>query len=144
MKHDNRTEKRKIGDLGENIACRFLMKHGFEVIEQNYLRKWGEIDIIARKKEKLHFIEVKSVSYMPVSYETDSYKPEDNLHSRKLERIGRTIQSYLLNYKPACAKASACQGGVSGETDWQFDVVNVYLDIKKKEAKVNYLENIIL
>ena len=36
-KPDNRTEKRKIGDIGENIACRFLMKHGFEIVEQKKL-----------------------------------------------------------------------------------------------------------
>ena len=65
MKHlpDNRTNKRKIGDIGENIACMFLVKRGFKVIGRNYLKKWGEIDIIAEKQGILHFVEVKSVTY---------------------------------------------------------------------------------
>ena len=57
------TEKRKTGNLGEDLACRFLMKRGFDVIERNYLKKCGEIDIIATNKGKIHFIEVKSVSH---------------------------------------------------------------------------------
>jgi len=144
----NRTEKRKIGDLGENIACRFLMKRGFEIIEKNYLRKWGEIDIISKKGDKLHFIEVKSVSHLPYTsvkndgngYECDNYHPEDNLHPWKLRRLSRVIQTYLLSYRPASAK----DYGEVREVDWQFDVIVVYLDIRNMQAKVDYLEDVIL
>ena len=141
---DNRTEKRKTGDLGENMACKFLVKRGFGIVEQNYSKKWGEIDIIAQKEGKLHFVEVKSVSHMPYikvrndgkSYEDDHYHPEDNLHPWKLKRLGRVIQTYLLGYKG--------NRSVSSETDWQFDVVAVYLDIKDLKAKVNFMEDIII
>ena len=139
MKQDNRTEKRKIGDIGENIACKFLMKRGFEIIEKNYNKKWGEIDIIAKKGQKLHFVEVKSVTRSNLEYvspETDSYRPEDNLHPWKLKRLSRVIQTYLLGYKG--------NRSVSYETDWRFDVVVVYLDIKNLQAKVNYMEDIII
>lgn len=143
-KTDKRTEKRKTGDLGENIACKFLVKRGFEVIERNYNKKWGEIDIIARKDRKLHFVEVKSVSHLPYikvksdgkGYEDDNYRPEDNLHPWKLKRLSRVIQTYLLGYKG--------NRDVSYETDWQFDVAVVYLDLKSMEAKVNYMEDIII
>ncbi|MBU4223686.1 YraN family protein, partial [Patescibacteria group bacterium] len=40
------TEKQKIGELGENIACKFLMKHGHEILDRNYRKKWGEIDVV--------------------------------------------------------------------------------------------------
>ncbi len=142
MKQDNRTEKRKIGDIGENIACRFLMKRGFQIIEQNYSKKWGEIDIISKKGDKLHFIEVKSVTRDNLDfvtpacagrYEIDEYRPEDNLHPWKLKRLSRVIQTYLLGYSRG-----------SHETDWQFDVIVVYLDLKGLQAKVNYMEDIIL
>ena len=63
VKPDNRTEKRKLGDIGENIACDFLKRRGFEIIERNYLRKWGEIDIVARKRNVIRFVEVKSVNH---------------------------------------------------------------------------------
>lgn len=134
VKQDNRTEKRKVGDLGEGEACLFLMKRGFEIVERNYLRKWGEIDIIARKGQKLHFVEVKTVSHLPyVTYETrngDNYRPEDNIHPWKLKRLSRVIQTYLLN--------------VSYVTDWQFDVITVYLDSSAGKTEVNYLDDVIL
>ncbi len=136
---DKRTEKRKLGDLGENIACRFLMKRGFEIIERNYSKKWGEIDIIARKGEKLHFIEVKSVTRENLKYNlenfkagTDNYQAEDNLHPWKLKRLSRVIQTYLLSYRS------------NREVNWQFDVICVYLDLKNMQTKVKYLEDIIL
>jgi len=142
-KQDNRTEKRKIGDIGENIACKFLMKRGFEIVEKNYLKKWGEIDIIARKNEKLHFIEVKTVSHEPYYTGKDDYRPEDNLHPWKLKRLSRVIQTYLLGYD---SRKGACPAKLqrSGETDWQFDVMAVYLNLKTMEAKVNYMEDIII
>jgi len=150
-KQDNRTKKRKIGDVGENIACRFLMKRGFEIIEQNYNKKWGEIDIIARKGQKLHFIEVKSVTRDSLKHvspacpvrETDAYRPEDNLHPWKLKRLSRVIQTYLLSYDRV-SHLSARSQAKEDETDWQFDVIVTYLDIKNLQAKVNYMEDIII
>jgi len=134
---NNLTEKRKLGNLGEEITCRFLMKHGFSVVERNYLKKCGEIDIVAKRNSSLHFIEVKSVScetIPSVSDETDAahYRPEDNVHQWKLERISKTIQLYLL------------ERNVSDETTWQFDVVTVYIDKKNLKSKVKILENIVI
>ncbi|MFA5934767.1 MAG: YraN family protein [Candidatus Paceibacterota bacterium] len=137
------------GNLGESIACKYLTKKGFEIIERNYWQKCGEIDIIAKNKGLIHFIEVKSVSCAypsnyqdnlnreiksnDVSSETnDFYRPEDNLHAWKLERLTKTIQVYL------------AEKGVSDETDWKFDVITVYFDEKRLVSKVFMLENVIL
>ncbi len=132
---DRRTEKRKIGDLGEEIALKFLVKQGFSLIERNYLRKWGEIDLIVSKGGKIHFVEVKTVSRSLVSYETykDHYRPEDNLHPWKLKRLSRTVQTYLMeNRRFSC------------ETDWQFDLITVYLDFSNRQSRVEYLGDIII
>lgn len=129
------SESQKIGELGEDIACRFLMKHGFSVIERNYTKKWGEIDIIARDKQGIHFIEVKAVSRKggAVSQETsDRYKPEDNIHPWKVQRLSRVIQTYLLERK------------VPENENWQFDICAVYLDMIDKKAIVKMSDNIIL
>ena len=120
--------KKKIGALGENMACRFLVKRGFKVLDRNYSKKWGEIDIVAGKDKILRFIEVKTV----VSYETDRYRPEENVHYQKLKRLSRVIQTYLLDKK------------VSYETEWQIDVLAVFLDLETKKAKFRWTENIII
>ena len=93
------TERQRIGEMGENLACQYLEEKGYKVIGRNYLKKWGEIDIICQKGKILHFIEVKSVtrSLSNVTHVTDTYSPEDNMHPWKLKRLSRVIQSYLLD-----------------------------------------------
>ena len=125
MSEDKRTEKRKIGDIGENIACDFLKKRGFEIVERNYLRKWGEIDIITKKKGVIHFVEVKSVTHG-----TLGYRPEDNMHPWKLKRLSRAMQTYLLDRNLDC--------------DCQLDLVTVKIDESKRKARVEMMENIII
>ena len=125
---DDAKYKKKIGALGENVACRFLVKRGLKVLDRNYSKKWGEIDIVAKKDKIFHFIEVKTV----VSRETDKYRPEENVHYQKLKRLSRVIQTYLLDKK------------VSHETEWQIDVLAVFLDIENKKAKFRFTENIII
>ena len=155
MEIDNRRNNKKyVGRIGEGVACRFLENKGFSVIGRNYLKKWGEIDIIAKKDGVIRFVEVKSVSReMPgsdVAHETrkdsyrpktnsefvrsnspkDCFRPEDNMHPNKIKRLRRIIQTYL--------------GKVSGETPWQVDVVTVLIDSDKKKAKIDLLEDVVL
>lgn len=129
---DKRTEKRKLGDIGENLACEFLQKRGFKILDRNYLRKWGEIDIVAQKGNIVHFIEVKSVSVqnLDVTYETNTYRPEDNMHPWKLQRLARTMQTYLLDKNL--------------DNDFQLDLITVRIDEKERKGKVEMNENIII
>jgi len=125
----------KTGEIGENIAVKFLMKHGFAVVDRNYTKKWGEIDIVARKEDKLYFIEVKSVAretLKDINNEIlDQYHPEDNMHPWKLKRLSRTIQTYLLHKN-------------LDEEEWQVDLLVVFLDVKNKKAKIKVVSDIIL
>lgn len=129
--HVNRkTEKRRIGDIGEGIAVKYLENKGFSVIERNYLKPWGEIDIVARLGDTLHFVEVKTVSREP--WERVGNRPEDNMHEYKLKRLSRAIRTYVLERK------------VGKELEWQIDLACVYLDFSSHRARVELLENIIL
>lgn len=126
------TQKQKIGAIGEDIACKFLENKGFKIVARNYRKKWGEVDIIARENGVLHFVEVKTVSHLPQGGGVDSYRPEDNIHPWKLQRLSRTIQTYLL------------EKDIPKDADWYFDVVVVFLDQQTKKARVRFLENIVL
>jgi putative endonuclease len=130
------SQTQKIGEIGENIAAKFLVKHGFSILGRNYTKKWGEIDIIAEKNTKIYFIEVKSVSRETISMVTqetlDQYHPEDNMHPWKLKRLSRTIQTYLLSKK------------VPDEKEWQFDLLVVFMDMNNKKAKIKVVSDIIL
>ena len=52
--------RQKFGEESESIAVSYLKKQGYKIIEQNYRTKLGEIDIIAKEKDTIVFIEVKS------------------------------------------------------------------------------------
>ena len=126
-----KTQKQTIGQIGEDVATKFLVKRGFVILQRNYLKKFGEVDVICRKGGKVHFVEVKTVSHKNVSRETsDEYRAEDNIHPAKLKRIGRTIEVYL-NEKDI-------------KDDWEFHAVTVLLDSTKKIARVRFLQNLII
>lgn len=125
----------EIGRIGEDVACETLRKRGHRIISRNYRKKYGEIDIISHERGKLYFWEVKSVSYethreksKSVPYET--YRPEENVHHKKLLRLSRVIQEYLVSYET--------------KGDWEFGVLVVYLDIENKRAKVRTISNIVI
>ncbi len=125
------SETQKIGEIGENIAVRFLVKHSFSILDRNYTRKWGEIDIVAEKDNKLYFIEVKSVSY-ETEKDLENFQPEENVNFFKRQRLSRVIQTYLI------------EKDVSYETDFQVDVAAVFVNSKTGECKIRITENIIL
>ena len=54
-----RVKQVRTGAVGEDIACTFLQRKGFKIIEKNYRKPWGEIDIIAEKNGEVRFMEVK-------------------------------------------------------------------------------------
>jgi putative endonuclease len=53
-------QEKELGKRGEEVALRFLKKKGYKIIQQNYVCKMGEMDLIAREKDTLVFIEVKT------------------------------------------------------------------------------------
>lgn len=65
-----RTNKRKIGDLGEDITVKYLRKKGYQILDRNFLKSFGEIDIIAIKEGVISFdicevyIEKKTIHYI--------------------------------------------------------------------------------
>ena len=76
------------GDESENLATRFLEEEGFVIVERNYFaRKLGEIDIIAKRDEVLHFIEVKSGKA--------DFDPIYNITPSKLRKVINSVQYYL-------------------------------------------------
>ena len=121
---------RQKGDVGEGVACRFLVKQGYRIVEQNYLKKWGEIDIIASKNGAINFIEVKSV--MKKKEELGNFRPEENVHVLKRGRLRRVIQTYLLERR------------IGLNAEFSFHVIVIYMDQKTRRASVSFIENVIL
>lgn len=121
-----KTKKRETGDIGEEIVCKYITNKGFSVIERNYWKPWGEVDVVAESGGRLHFVEVKTVSRVT------GIRPEENMHKHKLLRLHRAIQTYLLEKK------------VQESVLWQIDLACVYLDFETRRARVELFENIVL
>jgi len=86
---------RFFGKQSEDIAIDFLQNRGFNIVDRNfYAGKLGEIDIVAKKGNVLHFIEVKSSH--------GSFEPIYNITQSKLKKIIKSIYYYMnkkkLNY----------------------------------------------
>jgi len=88
------TEKTKtLGKKGEDIAAAFLEKKGYNILFRNYKCSFGEIDIIAKHKKTLSFIEVKTRS-------TKKYGlPQEAVTPAKQAKISRVALEFVQRYK---------------------------------------------
>lgn len=83
--------KRAKGNIGEQIACKYLIKNNYKILEKNFYFKGGEIDIISfdRNAKEIVFVEVKTRL-------NDFYgMPRDSVDKKKIYRITKGIQVYL-------------------------------------------------
>ncbi|HWC57715.1 MAG TPA: YraN family protein [Candidatus Paceibacterota bacterium] len=81
-----------IGERGENEAVRFLKKQGFSIIERNVTNKFGEIDIVAKKKGKVHLFEVKTARSRAGIFAAE------NLTKAKLHKFFVSAEYYALTH----------------------------------------------
>ena len=155
----------KVGALGEELVVQFRVKRGYKMLDRNYRRPWGELDVVAERKGKIHFVEVKALS-RNVSDETSRKGVSLFKHAQALvssetsrERSLRYVTSkvpkdrfraedsvgpHKLKRLSRIIQTYLMGKHVSDETSWQFDVATVLLDEETKRAKINLIEELIL
>jgi putative endonuclease len=84
------TSKRNIGKDGERSALSFLEHRGYTILDRNYTFNHGEIDIVARDKDELVFVEVK------MRRNPQFGSPEESVTPAKQELLRRTAEGYVL------------------------------------------------
>lgn len=116
------TEQRlALGQWGEEQAVDFLRKQGFKILTRNYRTPVGEIDIVARNRKELLFVEVKT------RRGTNFGLPQEAVGSRKQQQIIRTAQWYLQREK-------------AGKLQPRFDVVAILCQ-SDNSVKIQHLPN---
>ena len=100
-----KTSRRRLGDLGEDLACAYLEKAGQQVLHRNWTVGHLEIDIISRDSRGLHFVEVKS-RVAPLTAD-----PLDSATKAKMARIAKAAVKYAAKH--------------SGNSEMFFDIVTV-------------------
>ena len=124
-----KTKSKEIGQLGEEIASTYLKNHRYKILDRNYTKniagmKFGELDIVAKKKDIIVFVEVKTKK------SDDNIDPEDRVNSQKRTKIAKMAEIWLNQHK------------VTQNIKWQIDVIAVNLDLTTKEAQIRHFENI--
>ena len=104
------TARRRLGDLGEDQACRYLERLGHVVQERNWRKSHLEIDIISQDVNGVHFVEVKS-RVAPVTA-----APEENVTPLKQRKIASAALRCLHNSKDPL---------LSSDSEVHFDIVAV-------------------
>jgi len=87
------TEKQIRGALGEQAAVDYLRQNGFMIIERNYRIGRSEVDIIASRRDELHFVEVKTRKFGTMT------TPEEALTEQKARALRRAASAYMSQHR---------------------------------------------
>lgn len=85
----NQRNKQVTGKTGETLAVSYLQRAGFQLLQQNWRHRRVEIDLIARKGDTLHFIEVKTRRSLQYGW------PEEHIKPRKITRMMMAVEGFL-------------------------------------------------
>lgn len=110
------------GRRGEELASEFLKKKGYKIIDRNFRRGYGEIDIIAVKDKTLVFVEVKTAN------STFLISPLEHINYFKLKTLIRSAEFYK-SMHPELPSAM------------RIDAVAVQID-SMGNSKIEHIENI--
>lgn len=116
--------RQEIGRWGENLACEYLEKSNYKIIERNFLCRQGEIDIIAKDigKKEIVFIEVKTRCNLKYG------NPVEAVNQKKQNHIKQVVRYYI--YKKQIQDIAI-----------RIDVIEVYM--QKQNYKINHIKQIL-
>lgn len=124
---------KKVGNLGEKIAEKYLKDKGYQILDRNYSfripgsPKSGEIDIVAQKDGIISFIEVKTLFNKQGQI---LISPEEKVNFSKQKKLIKTAESWLMKKK------------IPLNSKWQIDIVSIEVDSSRK-VKINHFPNAI-
>ncbi|HEV8080135.1 MAG TPA: YraN family protein [Chitinophagaceae bacterium] len=118
MAHHNET-----GNLGEEMAAKYLIDKGYKILHRNWRHLHWETDIIAERNSRLHFIEVKTRRTKKFGH------PEEDVSKKKIENLIGAAEEFLLQYP-----------------SWkliQFDILSINI-AKNKQPQFFFIEDVYL
>jgi putative endonuclease len=117
-------KRKETGLLGEQLAKSFLQRKGYRIMETNCRCGRDEIDIVARQKDYLVFIEVRTKS------NAEYGSPEESLTFNKMRHMERAAIQYLQSHNIVSDL-------------WRVDLVAVELDASSKPLRIELVENVL-
>lgn len=118
-----KVSKTTIGQLGEQEACNYLQKQGYKILEKNFhYSRYAEIDIIAKDKDTIVFVEVKTRTTAEFGH------PFEAVNHKKLLNILKAGLAYLKTTKES-------------HKNYRIDVIGV---LGTQKPQIEHLKNISL
>ena len=116
--------RQEVGRLGEKAARKFLKKRGYRIRETGFRCPHGEIDIVARQKDCLVFVEVRTKSSLGFG------SPEESITQAKKKKLIASALTYTSTHQKLPSL-------------WRIDVVAIELDDRGKTRRIELIENAI-
>lgn len=113
----------EIGNKGEDIACTYLSKLGYKIIERNYRIRGGEVDIIAIDHEQIVFVEVKA------RYSHKYGLPRESITYWKIKALMKSSLFYL-------------QGKNWLHKSYRLDFVGIDFSKTREHPEIELIKNI--
>jgi len=114
-----------LGKIGEALACNYLRRCGYFILDRNYRTKIGEIDIVAQDGKVLVFVEVKT-------RRSDAYGlPEESVSTKKMHKLTRLAQLYIRNKRRYNSEA-------------RFDIVSILMPDRFGKRSIKLIKNAFL
>ncbi len=120
-------DRKELGELGERIACEYLVGKGYKILGKNYRINFGELDIIAKKDKVIHFVEVKTVAGLACH----SFSPEERADWKKQRKLKRLAEMWLAKNK------------LAQDAPHQIDIAGIVVDEYSRMARLHYFSNVI-
>lgn len=120
---NNNSHKKRLGHIGETLACEYLLSHHYKVFERNFQKRYGELDIIAVKDSTLVIVEVKTRIGRRFGL------PEESVTPRKLAEVKQTALYYKLLHPELPDRM-------------RIDVIAIELDTDETLKAFRHLENV--
>ena len=99
------------GSSAEQATSSWLESLGYRVLDRNWRRPWGELDIVAQKDGVIHFIEVKASVQ-----KREGFEPFVRAGETKMAKVTRTARTWLAAHQ------------YTDEREWQIDVISVIME----------------
>jgi putative endonuclease len=112
-----------VGRRGEELACALLKKRGCRILERNVRGRYGEIDIVARKKDCTMFVEVRTRT-------GDGFgTPEESVTRHKRDKLVACALDYVSRHEDL------------REAAWRIDVIAIELDEEGRQVRAEHIES---
>lgn len=115
--------KQTVGNHGEEIACKYLQKQGYRILEKNYRIRGGEIDIVAKEGNTLVFVEVKT------RWSHEYGLPAESMTPWKIKALLKPARFYV-------------QKIGWGDREYRLDFIGVDFADNPENPKIEMIKNI--